>query len=103
MALLQPDRGDPGEDRAAAGAIGGPEVELERRLLNEGRQVIARGALICPGCELPLPGTPAVRASQALACAWCGHTAPARELLRPGVRDTESNSVALVARLGPSA
>lgn len=100
MALLQPDPGDPGEDRAAAGAVGGPEIQLERRLIADGLQVIARGALICPECDLPLPGHPSVRASATLQCSWCGHAAPARELLRVDVRDTESNSVAMVARLG---
>jgi hypothetical protein len=99
MAFLQPDPGDPGEDRAAAGTVGGPEIQLERRLITDGLQVIARGSLICPDCELPLPGRPSVRASALLECAWCGHSAPARDLLRVDVRDTESNRVALVARL----
>lgn len=99
MALLQPESGDPGSDRVGAGALGGPEVELERRLLRDGSQVIARGALICTECELPLPGRPAVSASQVLSCSWCGHSAAARELLRVGVFDTTVNSVALVARI----
>ena len=99
MALLQPDHGDPGEDRASAGAVGGPETQLERRLIKDGSQVIARGALICPECELPLPGRPAVAAQALVHCGWCGHSARARELFRPGVRDAPGNSVALVARL----
>ncbi len=99
MALLQPESGDPGSDRVGAGALGGPEVELERRLLRDGVQVIASGALICSACELPLPGRPAVAASEVLHCGWCGHSAPARDLLRADVHDTAANAVALVARL----
>lgn len=100
MALLQPDPGDPGEERVTAGAVGGDEALAERRLLRDGYEVIARGSLVCPECDLPLPGRPAVRASTVLSCAWCGHEARARELIRSGLIDTEANSVALVARLG---
>ncbi|HYH62060.1 MAG TPA: hypothetical protein VD766_09360 [Solirubrobacterales bacterium] len=99
MALLQPDHGDPGEDRVSAGAVGGPEVQLEHRLIRDGSQVIARGALICTECELPLPGRPAVAAQALVHCGWCGHTARARELFRQDVRDAPANAVALVARL----
>ena len=99
MALIQPDFGDHGEDRAVAGAVATDSAELERKLLRDGRQVIAHGALICTECELPLPGRPAVAAPTLVHCGWCGHSARARELFRPGVVDTPANAVALVARL----
>lgn len=99
MALLQPDQGDPGEERVSAGSVGGQDAVLDHRLVQDGCQVIARGSLICPECDLPLPGRPAVPAAQMLSCAWCGHSAPARELLRVDVLDTTANSVALIARL----
>ena len=99
MALIQPDFGDHGEDRATAGAVGADSVELERKLLSDGHQVIACGSLICSECELPLPGRPAVAAPSLLHCAWCGHSARARELFRPDVLDAPANGVALVARL----
>jgi len=101
MALIQPNSGDPGEDRATTESVGAPEVE--HRLIRDGRQVIARGSLICSECELPLPGRPAVAASTLVHCGWCGHTARARELFRPNVRDAPANGVALVARLAPAA
>ena len=100
MALFQPDFGDPGEDRAATESVGTPEVE--ERLIRDGRQVIVHGSLICSECELPLPGTPAVAATAILHCGWCGHTARARELFRPNVRDAPANGVALVAQLVPT-
>ena len=93
------DRGDPGEDRAAAGALGGTESLLERRLVADGVQVIARGSLVCPECDLPLPGRPAVSAFQPISCGWCGHAAPARDLLREDRVDAPASRVALVARL----
>lgn len=96
---IAPNPGDRGDDRAASGLVGGAEAQLEHRLLRDGRQVIARGALICPECDLPLPGRPAVAAAERLHCGWCGHSAPARELLRRGVFDTAVNRVELVARL----
>jgi hypothetical protein len=102
MALIQPESGDPGEDRAVAGAVGADAAELERKLLSDGRQVIAYGSLICPECELPLPGRPAVAAGTVLHCGWCGHTARARELFRPNVLDAPANGVALIARLAPT-
>jgi len=102
MALIQPDFGDHGEDRAVAGALGADPAELERKLLNDGRQVIAYGSLICSECELPLPGRPAVGAATLLHCGWCGHAARARELFRPNVLDAPANGVALVARLAPA-
>ena len=93
------DAGDPGEDRAATGALGGTESQLERKLIADGVQVIARGSLVCPECDLPLPGTPAVPAAGVLACGWCGHAAPAMDLLRANRFDAPASRVALVARL----
>ena len=99
MALLQPDHGDQGEDRAVAGAVGADAAELERKLLRDGHQVISYGSLICTECELPLPGRPAVAATSVVHCGWCGHSARARELFHRDVLDAPANGVALVARL----
>ena len=97
---ITPDPQDRGEDRASTSAAAPSDAHLAQRLLRDGRQVIARGALICPDCELPLPGRPAVAASQVIHCGWCGRSARARDLLRPDVYDTQANRVELVARLG---
>ncbi len=98
MTLVQPDFDDQGSKRVVAGAVGADSVALERKLLRDGHQVIARGSLICPECELPLPGRPAVPARALIHCGWCGHSAPARELFRANVLDAPANAVALVAR-----
>jgi hypothetical protein len=103
MALIEPDYGDQGDDRAVAGALGADSVELERKLLSDGHQVIGYGSLICSECELPLPGRPAVGVATVLHCGWCGHAARARELFRPNVLDAPGNGVALVARIALTA
>jgi hypothetical protein len=97
MALLQPESGDPGLKRATTESVGAPEVE--DRLVRDGRQIIARGSLVCGECGLPLPGSPAVSIALALACGWCGHSAPAREFFRAEVRDAPASAVEMVARL----
>jgi hypothetical protein len=96
---LTPQPGEPGADRASAGADrdGG---RLERRLLRDGEQVIARGSLACPRCELPLPAAPPMTASRWVVCGWCGHSARAVELLRAGAAGPPGSAARLVARLG---
>jgi hypothetical protein len=97
VALFQPDFSDPGEDRATSESVGA--ADLEPRLVREGRQVIAEGSLVCPECDLPLPGRPAMSATALVFCGWCGHAARVRELFRPDVLDAPANAVALVAWL----
>lgn len=97
--FLTPDPGDPGEERVGTGAVGGSESLLELRLLRDGHQVIARGSLICPGCELPVSPLPKVGVGEPLDCSFCGHSAPARDFVRGRVLDTAANAVAMVARL----
>jgi hypothetical protein len=100
MALGAPfNPGDPGDERAASTALGGARAELELRLVRDGVQVLARGSLVCPECELPLPGRPAVAATRALHCAWCGHSGRAVEMLREGPGGAPASRVALVARV----
>jgi hypothetical protein len=99
LALFQSDSGDPGEAKAQAAEGIARESHLERRLIRDGSQVIAHGSMICPECDLPLPGRPAVSASLMLTCSWCGHRAPAWALFQAGAADTPANAVSLVARL----
>lgn len=99
MAIFSADSGDPGDDRAASPEhVGAPEIE--HRIIRDGRQVIARGSLVCGECGLSLPGSPAISAAANLACGWCGHSAPAREFFRAGAAGPPASEVELVARLG---
>jgi uncharacterized Zn finger protein (UPF0148 family) len=100
MALhLDPPSGDPGEPDVRQGRLAGAESAAERRLLRDGAQVLAHGALVCPACDLPLAMPFRVPAGRALRCGFCDHGAPAREFLREDVYDTLVNEVYLVARI----
>jgi len=100
MALLFPQPGDPGEPDAKAGRTGGSAVGEDHRLVRNGVQVLARGALACPECSLPMHPVPQLRPRAELTCAYCDHTAPAIEFLHEGVHVPPGARVALVARLG---
>ena len=100
MALhLTPDHGDPGEPRVKDRPHGGAEAGEERRLIRDGAQVLAHGALVCPECELPMFPAGRVRAALEVTCSFCEHTAEARDFIREDVYDTVANEVYLVARI----
>jgi hypothetical protein len=96
---LPADPGDPGRPNTKLGRVDGSEASAERRLLRDGAQVLAHGALLCPSCAIPLAVTERIPAGTRLACGYCEHTAPAREFLTEDVYDTISNEVYLVARV----
>jgi hypothetical protein len=96
---LAPDHGDRGEPDVKLGRTGGSAVGEDRRLVADGMQVLARGALACPSCALPISPAPRLRPRTRLACAFCGHTDPAVEFLREDVFDAPGNDVILVARV----
>lgn len=98
---LAPDPGDRGEPDVKVGRIGGAAGE-DRRLVRDGLQVVARGALICPECTLPVSPAPRIRPRIELHCAYCRHSAPALEFLAENIRDTAANDVILVARTAAS-
>jgi uncharacterized Zn finger protein (UPF0148 family) len=95
---LTPDPGDPGEPRVRIGRTGGAEAGEERRLVRDGAQVLAHGALICPECDLPLALLRRFRATGPTRCPYCDHAAEARDFIREDVYDTLANEVYLVAR-----
>ncbi len=100
MALhLDPPSGDPGEPDVRQGRLAGAEAAAERRLLRDGAQVLAHGALVCPACDLPLATAHRVPAGRRLRCGFCDHGALAREFIRRDVFDTLENEVYLVARI----
>jgi hypothetical protein len=100
MALhLNPDHGDPGEPRVRIGRTGGAEAGEERRLIRDGAQVLAHGALVCPACAVPMLPAGRIRAARKVRCSFCEHTAEARDFIREDVYDTLANEVYLVARV----
>jgi hypothetical protein len=93
------DPGDPGQPNTKLGRVDGSEAGAERRLLRDGSQVLAHGALVCPRCALPLAVGGRIPAGRDLVCGFCDHGAPARQFVAQDVYDTLTNEVYLVARL----
>ena len=96
---LPANPGDPGQPDSRAGRVDGSEAGADRRLLRDGVQVLAHGALICPSCALPMAPTAPFSAGSRLVCGYCEHGAPARDFLAEDVYDTVPNEVYLVARV----
>ena len=100
MALHLPaSPGDPGQPKTRLGRVNGSEAGSERRLLRDGAQIVAHGALVCPRCALPLAIDGPVAAGMELQCGFCDHAAPARAFVCEDVYDTLANEVYLVARV----
>ena len=96
---LPADPGDPGHTSTGVGRLDGSQTAAERRLLRDGVQVLAHGALSCPNCAIPLALPTHLPAASELACGYCEHTAPARDFVREDVYDTVANEVYVVARV----
>src|SRR5947208_11842587 len=93
------DPGDPGLPEVRLGRAAGADSALERRILRDGAQVLAHGALVCPSCNVPIAVHGQLRAGDQLRCGFCDHVAPARTFIAVDVFDTVANEVYLVARL----
>jgi hypothetical protein len=96
---LTPNPGDPGEPQVRIGRVGGAELGEERRLVRDGAQVLAHGALICPNCTFPIAPDRRIGATSELRCGFCDHAGQAREFVREDVFDTLGNEVYVVARI----
>lgn len=100
MSFIASDHGDPGEPDVRAGRTGGSAIGEDPRLVRNGVQVLARGALVCPSCALPISPAPRVRPRAELRCAFCEHATAAIDFVRAGDPDARANEVVLLARLG---
>jgi hypothetical protein len=96
---ITPHPGDRGEPDVKIGRTGGAAVGESRRLVRDGVQVLARGAMLCPECSLPISPPWRIRPKATLSCAFCDHTAPAHAFVRDDAFDTRENAVAVVARV----
>jgi hypothetical protein len=100
MALHLPaDPGDPGQPDAKLGRLDGSEAGAERRLLRDGMQLLAHGALVCPECALPIPASGRICAAMPIRCGFCDHAGAVRDFLVEDVYDTVGNEAYLVARI----
>jgi hypothetical protein len=95
---LPADPGDPGQPDNRVGRVDGAEAG-HRHLLRNGSQVLAHGALICPGCALPIAVTVPFSAGSRMVCGYCEFAGRGRDFLAEDVYDTVANEVYLVARV----
>jgi hypothetical protein len=95
---IAPDPGDRGEPDVRQGTTGGSVVG-DPRLVQHGMQVLARGALVCPSCSLPISPAPRIRPRAVLTCGFCAHASVAVDFLRQNAFDAPANDVILVARI----
>jgi hypothetical protein len=86
----QPDR-----DRSA-------RTGEQRKVIRHAVRNIARGALACPCCDLPLLPPGPVSVATPIECPFCGEERPARHFLRLDAVDTTRNEVYLRARMPAS-
>ena len=93
------DPGDPGLPEVRLGRAAGADSALERRIVRDGAQVLAHGALVCPGCGLPIAAHGQIPVGATTRCGFCDHEASARQFLAVDVFDTVANEVYLVARV----
>jgi hypothetical protein len=96
---IAPDPGEKGESDVKAGRVGGAAVGESRKLVRDGYALLARGALLCPECSLPIAPPARIRPKAELGCAFCGHTGAVRDFVRGDVVDTPANEVRVVARI----
>jgi hypothetical protein len=75
------------------------DIGEERGLVRDGVQLIGHGALVCPGCNLPVVIDDHVPATRELRCGFCSHEAQARDFVARDVFDTVGNEVYVVARV----
>jgi hypothetical protein len=96
---IAPDPGEKGEPDVRVGRLGGAAVGESKRLVRDGLEVLARGALICPSCALPIAPPARIRPKAELSCAFCGHSDAVRDFVRGDLIDTPANEVRVVARI----
>lgn len=90
-----------GEDPVrTGGGVKVTDLGSAHRLVSDGVEQLAHGALVCPDCSMPVRISEAVGVGEALECGFCLGAAPAREFLIRDVYDTPSNEVLLIARIG---
>jgi hypothetical protein len=96
---LPADPGDPGQLGTRTGRVDGSEAGVQRKLVRDGAQVLAHGALMCPSCAIPIAVVAPFPVGARLECGYCDHAGPARDFLAEDVYDTVPNEVYLVARV----
>lgn len=83
----------------AGGGVKVTDLGSDHRLVHDGVEQLAHGALVCPDCSMPVRIGRAVPVGRDLGCGYCRTSAPARDFLVRDVYDTPANEVLLIARI----
>jgi hypothetical protein len=75
-------------------------LDERKRLVADGMQVLARGAMVCPSCALPISPPSRTRPKAQMRCGFCDRNGPVHEFVRGDIVDTAANEVRVVARIG---
>lgn len=99
MALhLTPQPGEPGDAEERTTRVE-ERFDERKRLVADGMQVLARGAMVCPSCALPISPAPRAKPRARMRCGWCSHAGLVADFVRGNVVDTPANEVRVVARI----
>ena len=90
--------GEPGDGEARTGHVD-ERFDERKRLVADGIQVLARGAMICPSCALPIAPPARVRPKAEMRCGFCDHRDLVHEFVRGDLVDTAANEIRVVARI----
>jgi hypothetical protein len=82
------------------GGVKVTDLGSDHRLIRDGVEQLAHGALVCPDCAMPVHIDERIPVGGELECGYCEESAPAREFLVRDVYDTAANEVLLIARVG---
>lgn len=75
------------------------DIGEERQVVRDGLERLAHGALICPGCDVPIVLSVPTSVAAKLRCGFCEHEGKAQEFVVRDVFDTVSNEVYVIARV----
>ena len=99
MALhLMPQPGEPGDSDERSSAVE-ERFDERKRLVADGMQVLAHGALACPECALPIAPPARAKPRARMRCGFCRHAGTVADFVRGESRDTPANEVRVVARI----
>jgi hypothetical protein len=99
MALhLAPQPGEPGDSEERTSRVE-ERFDERRRLVSDGMQVLAHGAMVCPECALPIAPPPRAKPRGRMRCGWCSHAGIVADFVRGEAFDTPANEVRVVARI----
>jgi hypothetical protein len=95
---LTPQPGKPGDAEERTTRVE-ERFDERKQLVTDGMQVLARGAMLCPSCAIPISPASRAKPRARMRCGWCNHAGLVADFVRGDVMDTTANEVQVVARI----